>query len=98
MGGWGGMGRERLTRRFLLRILPDGFVRLRYYGNFADRYRGERLEQCRQLLGHPPLPPEESASQGAPTCPHCGGGSLRLVGQVGATPDSLRRLPARGPP
>lgn len=89
---------HEFIRRFLLHVLPDGFVRIRYYGLFANRYRAQRLEQCRRLLGSLPPPPEESAPQAAPICPHCGEGSLRLVGQLGATPDPLPRLAARGPP
>ena len=89
---------HEFIRRCQLHILPDGFVRIRYSGLFANRYRAERLEQCRQLLGHSPPLPEESAPQTAPTCPHCGEGSLRLVGQVGATPNSLPTLATRGPP
>lgn len=38
-------------RRFLLHVLPSGFVRLRYYGFLANRLRREKLELCRALLG-----------------------------------------------
>ncbi len=89
---------HEFIRRFLLHILPDGFVRIRYYGLFANRYRAQRLEQCRQLLSHPPPLPEESAPQAAPTCPHCGEGSLRLVGRLVTLPDPFPRLAPRGPP
>ena len=38
-------------RRFLLHVLPDGFQRIRYYGFLGNRYRQEKLDQCRRLLG-----------------------------------------------
>ena len=38
-------------RRFLLHVLPDGFQRIRYYGFLSNRYRQQKLAQCRQLLG-----------------------------------------------
>ncbi len=38
-------------RRFLLHVLPSGFVRIRHYGFLANRGRGEKLAVCRLLLG-----------------------------------------------
>jgi hypothetical protein len=38
-------------RRFLLHILPKGFVRIRQYGFLANRARGDKLALCRNLLG-----------------------------------------------
>ena len=45
---------EEFIRRFLLHVLPGGFHRIRYYGFLGNRYRKEKLEQCRQLLGMTP--------------------------------------------
>ena len=42
---------DEFIRRFLLDVLPDGFHRIRYYGFLGNRYRQEKLERCRQLLG-----------------------------------------------
>jgi hypothetical protein len=42
-------------RRFLLHILPNGFVRIRQYGFLANRARGEKLKLCRKLLGAPTI-------------------------------------------
>ena len=39
--------------RFLLHVLPPGLQRIRYYGLLGNRYRQEKLEQCRQLLQMP---------------------------------------------
>src|SRR5450755_2747211 len=38
-------------RRFLLHILPKGFVRIRQFGFLANRARGNKLALCRVLLG-----------------------------------------------
>lgn len=44
---------EEFIRRFLLHVLPTGFVRIRHYGLLASRNVSTRLERCRQLLGMP---------------------------------------------
>ena len=38
-------------RRFLLHILPDGYVKIRYYGLYANRNREAVLKHCRSILG-----------------------------------------------
>ena len=38
-------------RRFLLHILPSGFVRIRQFGFLANRARGKKLALCRALPG-----------------------------------------------
>ncbi len=47
-------------RRFLLHVLPDGFVKIRYFGFLSNRNRKACLETCRALLGvgHVPTTPE----------------------------------------
>jgi hypothetical protein len=55
---------EEFIRRFLLHVLPNGFHRIRYYGFLGNRYRKEKLEHCRQLLGM--TPPTEDSSQPQP--------------------------------
>lgn len=52
---------DEFIRRFLLHVLPEGFHRIRYYGFLANRYRQEKLEQCRQLLGM--VFPEETTQE-----------------------------------
>jgi len=37
-------------RRFLLHVLPKGFMRIRHYGFLASRCKRENLLKCRQLL------------------------------------------------
>jgi hypothetical protein len=40
-------------RRFLLHVLPRGFVRIRQYGFLANRIRKKKLALCRSLLNTP---------------------------------------------
>ena len=42
---------EALLRRFLLHVLPKGFVRIRHYGLLANSVRKEQVALCRELLG-----------------------------------------------
>ena len=38
-------------RRFLLHVLPDGFMKIRHYGILSNRNRQEKLLLCKELLG-----------------------------------------------
>lgn len=38
-------------RRFLLHVLPKGFMRIRHYGLFANRCKKKNIEACRRFLG-----------------------------------------------
>ncbi len=42
---------DEFLRRFLLHVLPKGFVRIRHYGLLAGRNVDTKLAQCRRLLG-----------------------------------------------
>ena len=78
---------EEFLRRFLLHVLPRGFVRIRFCGFLANRRRGELLPLCRQLLKVGPLPHSaaacESASGYSWLCPHCGG-TMSLIEKLTA--------------
>lgn len=41
---------EEFIRRFLLHVLPSGFMRIRYFGFLSNRHRTEKLKLCRKLL------------------------------------------------
>jgi hypothetical protein len=60
-------------RRFFLHVLPKGFVRIRYFGFLANRFRSHCLPLCQQLL-ESDRPPPSSSSEASPHwhCPHCG--------------------------
>ena len=67
---------EEFIRRFLLHVLPKGFVRIRHYGWMTNRCRRGRAALCRKLLGEepaqPPITPDR-ASTPLRLCPFCGG-------------------------
>lgn len=44
---------SEFIRRFLLHVLPDGFVKIRHYGIFSNRNRKTKLRRCQQVLGVP---------------------------------------------
>jgi hypothetical protein len=79
---------EEFIRRFLLHILPTGYVRIRYYGLHHSSARQEKLPRGRALLGLaaelPDIPElglrewlEEVLGEEVDRCPHCGAaGSL----------------------
>jgi len=74
-------------RRFLLHVLPKGFVRIRHFGFLANAVRAERVKRIRSLLGPSDthvatdiLPADaERQADHAPgaICPACGRGYLR---------------------
>jgi hypothetical protein len=72
-------------RRFLLHILPRGFVRIRQFGFLANRARGKKLALCRVLLGAvPPDNTRKGAQQDGKRCPACKTGRLVLIGMTRA--------------
>ena len=67
---------HEFLRRFLLHVLPKGFVRIRFFGFLANRRRRTQLAQCQQLLAALPEPRSRPAPvQPIATwlCPLCGG-------------------------
>jgi len=45
---------SEFIRRFLLHVLPEKFVKIRYYGLLANRKSNTMLSQCRKLLADKP--------------------------------------------
>jgi Putative transposase len=76
-------------RRFLLHVLPAGFVKIRHFGLLANRNRRHALTLCRQHLnGAEPEPaalltPQQVAALHR-CCPHCHCGTLRIVARLSA--------------
>ena len=70
---------DEFLRRFLLHVLPRGFVRIRFCGFLANRRRRELLPLCRRMLNASPLPPSPTSTDSEAKhscgwlCPRCGG-------------------------
>jgi hypothetical protein len=83
---------DEFLRRFLLHVVPRGFMRIRHFGLLANRTRRQTLTRCRSLLGQPA--PDDAASE--PTtelmhrltgidlarCPVCGEGRMHVTAFV----------------
>ena len=93
---------EEFLRRFLLHVVPPGFVRIRHFGLLANRTRQAKLTRCRQLLAlaavattallpssSPAPSPARAEPPPATRCPVCGSDSLRVLAVL---------PPARGRP
>jgi hypothetical protein len=68
---------DQFLRRFLLHLLPPGFVRIRNFGFLANRQRATLLPLCFNLLGSPPdrstpEPQQPIRPTALPKCPLCG--------------------------
>jgi putative transposase/transposase-like zinc-binding protein len=68
---------DEFLRRFLLHVLPGGFVRIRYFGFLANRCRAASIELCRKLIGDAqPVERKTTDPLHAPNtrpCPRCSG-------------------------
>lgn len=86
---------DEFLRRFLLHLLPKGFVRIRNFGFLANRRRATLLPLCFQLLGAPPdaqTDQDVSNSNDLWRCPKCGG-PMVVVERFTAAEIQLRSPP-----
>ena len=88
---------EEFLRRFLLHVLPRGFVRIRYFGFFAHRHRAEFVPMCFELLAKAASLPRPACGP-APLrslwrCPKCGG-PMVLLERLTSVQLRLRSPPA----
>ena len=90
---------HEFIRRFLLHVLPDGFMRVRHFGFLANRAKKQALAQCRKLLGVNPALPEipkklahdlllELTGIDLSRCPRCQKGIMIVVAELPALPYS----------
>jgi hypothetical protein len=80
---------EEFIRRFLLHVLPAGFMRMRHYGVLGNRCRTLKLAACRRLFAQPtpPVLPQESTATmmrrltgiDIERCPQCHQGRLVVI-------------------
>jgi Putative transposase len=89
---------DEFLRRFLLHLLPKGFVRIRNFGFLANRKRATNLPLCMQLLGSAAAPPIEQDRSGTNNasdlwrCPKCGG-TMVVVERLTSAEIQLRSPP-----
>jgi hypothetical protein len=86
---------DEFLRRFLLHLLPKGFVRIRNFGFLASRRRATLLPLCFQLLGTAQETPAEQDISDAHDlwrCPKCGG-PMVVVQRLTAAEIQLRSPP-----
>ena len=90
------LGAEEFIRRFLLHVIPKGFMRVRHYGFLANHSK-DCLSKCRQLIGltpAPPPPPQRSIEElmlaltgiDIHRCPLCQKGTLVWISRLAASP------------
>jgi hypothetical protein len=81
---------EEFIRRFLLHVLPDGYVKIRHYGLLASSNVRTKLEAAHRHLEREDTPREEKRADptwqerllaltgiDVTTCPRCGGHMIR---------------------
>jgi len=81
-------------RRFLLHILPRGFIKIRHYGLLSNRLRRVKLDHCREVLGVPAYKEPEETCKGwqddlleftgvdLSICPMCGKGRMIKIEDI----------------
>jgi hypothetical protein len=82
-------------RRFLMHILPKGFVKIRHYGILSNRNRRTKLVLCKSLGGRSATHPSSTGAHNSKVdilirligrdftvCPCCGLGRMRSTSQV----------------
>ena len=86
---------QEFIRRFLLHVLPNGFVRIRHFGFLANRYKKENIQHCREIIGVAQEIPEttekniqermlELTGIDITLCPCCKTGSMIVVEEIPA--------------
>ncbi len=97
---------QEFIQRFLMHVLPSGFMRIRHFGFLANRCKKAKLTRCRSLLNAPTEPPSVAD---APTvvlqritgvdplaCPACKQGTLTVIARL--EPHRARRSQRPRPP
>lgn len=97
---------DEFIRRFLLHILPDGFMRIRHFGFVSNCHREEKLALCRKRLleaeeQSEPVEPvqtgqeqhslEELIHDDRGVCPECKQGRLHVVEIIRASRKPSKR-------
>jgi hypothetical protein len=88
---------HEFLRRFLLHLLPKGFVRIRHFGFLANRQRSTLLPLCFTALSSEPSQTEPEVSADHPSgdrqlCPYCGA-PMVIIERLTAAQIQLRSPP-----
>ena len=92
---------QEFIHRFLLHVLPDGFMRIRHFGFLSNRSKKYLLPQCRRLLNLDPALPRCSIDSAKDMlfkitgvdlsrCPYCNKGTMIVVGELPPVSSSPR--------
>jgi hypothetical protein len=84
---------EEFIRRFLLHVLPEGFVRIRHFGFLANRCKKGNIQRIRELTGVSEIIPEktkkntyelmlELTGTNISICPCCKVGSMTVIAEI----------------
>ena len=90
---------REFLHRFLLHVLPDGFVRIRHFGLLANRGHAAKLARCRALLAAaPPGGFAGPRARGGPRAPRGRRRHHPVPGVPGGAPPGRRPPAPRGAP
>lgn len=84
---------EEFIRRFLLHVLPGGFMKIRHFGFLSNRRKKDNLQLCRKLIGDNTQPPErvkktpdqlmlELTGRDITKCPCCREGHMAIISEM----------------
>jgi hypothetical protein len=101
---------EEFLRRFLLHVLPKGFMRIRYYGFLGNAVRAKQLDLIRGWLAprHETARPDSQteseqeppgpANAEACRCPECGSGTVQRIELLSSVCVLVPKALSRAPP
>jgi len=92
-------------RRFLLHVLPSGFMKIRHFGFLCNTKKKDNLQLCRQLIGVDAQPLErekrpacelmfELTGTDITKCPCCGEGRMLVIVEIPYPSRRLRMRPS----
>lgn len=81
---------EEFIRRFLLHVLPEGFMKIRYFGFLSSKHKGQAIPLIISLIGSTAEIPEKQdeniiemilrlTGEDITCCPECKKGKMRVV-------------------
>jgi hypothetical protein len=84
---------EEFIRRFLLHVIPEGFMRIRHFGFLANRCKKQNLQRIRELKGVSETIPEKPkkttqelmlqlTGTDITLCPCCKKGIMQVIAEI----------------